>query len=406
MSSLSSPALPARPPYLLPTIVLAQFAGTSLWFAGNAIMSDLQVAFSLPEGSLGPITASVQLGFITGTLVFALLMVADRFSPSKVFFASALLASLGNVGVATVADGYLGVLLLRFLTGFFLAGIYPVGMKISADWYAKGLGRALGYLVGALVLGTAFPHFIRFQGGNLPWTTVLWITSGVATLGGLAIWLLVPDGPHRRRGSGFRPGVIAEMFRYPKFRAAAFGYFGHMWELYAFWAFVPVLLATYAAAHHELIDVSGWSFFIIGIGGLGCVLGGYASGKYGSDNVAFGMLLTSGLCCLLLPFVANLAWPLFATLLLLWGFTVVGDSPQFSTLVAQNAPPEFVGSALTLVNSIGFAITIGSIQLLQWAALAWSPTWMFWLLIPGPIFGLLALRQLTAKKPQTTNPEP
>jgi len=383
-----------RPFHLLPTIVLAQFTGTSLWFAGNAIVSDLQMAYWLPPSSLGMITAAVQLGFIVGTLVFAFFVVADRFSPSRVFLVCALLASLCNLGVIGLADGYLGVLVFRFLTGFFLAGIYPVGMKISADWYAKGLGRALGYLVGALVLGTAFPHFIRFQGSSLPWTTVLGITSGAATLGGLAIWLLVPDGPYRKKGGGFQPGVIARMFRYPKFRAAAFGYFGHMWELYAFWAFVPVLLTTYVAQQQQAIDVSGWSFLTIGIGGLGCVLGGYASGIFGSDKVAFGMLFTSGLCCLLVPMAVSWAWPAFALLLLIWGFTVVGDSPQFSTLVAQNAPPEFVGSALTLVNSIGFAITIGSIQLLNWAAIAWSPSWMFWLLVPGPVFGLLSLRQL------------
>lgn len=393
MSQRLSTSSITRPAYLLPVIVLAQFAGTSLWFAGNAIMNDLQQAYGLPADALGPITASVQLGFISGTLTFAFLTIADRFSPSRVFAVCALLAAACNVGVALLAEGYLSVLGLRFLTGFFLAGIYPVGMKISADWYAKRLGRALGYLVGALVLGTAFPHFLRFSGGDLPWTSVLWMTSGVAALGGLLIAWLVPDGPYRKPSRGFHPAVIFEMFRYPNFRAAALGYFGHMWELYAFWAFVPVLLSTYATRHATSLDLSGWSFLVIGIGGLGCVLGGYASGRWGSGRVALGMLLTSGLCCLLLPLGMAAPWGLFAGLLLVWGFAVVGDSPQFSTLVAQNAPAEYVGSALTLVNSIGFAITIGSIQLLNWAALTWSPGWMGWLLAPGPALGLLALWQ-------------
>lgn len=385
MATTSAP----RPRLLLLFIVLAQFTGTSLWFAGNAIMADLQRAYGLAPEALGDLTASVQLGFITGTLVFAVLMVADRFSPSKVFWASSWIAAACNIGVYFLAEGYYGVLLLRFATGFFLAGIYPVGMKIAADWYSTGLGKALGYLVGALVLGTAFPHWLKHQAQSFDWQDILFFTSGLAAAGGLLIGFLVGDGPHRRQGSRFDPRAIQQIFKVKALRQAAFGYFGHMWELYAFWAFVPVFLTYYQGQTGQEFSVSLWSFFIIAIGGLGCVLGGYASLRVGSRRVAYFMLLGSGLCCLLSPLGLSLPPWLLLLFLLLWGFLVTGDSPQFSTLVAQSAPKAYIGSALTLVNSSGFALTIGSIQLLNWAAAQGFQSWMFLLLVPGPVFGLL-----------------
>ena len=386
-----------RPWHILPVIILAQFAGTSLWFAGNAVAADLQAAFDLPAGSLGNITSAVQFGFICGTLVFAFLLIADRFSPSLVFVVCSWLGALANLGVYLFASDFVTILAFRFLTGFFLAGIYPVGMKIAADWHDHGLGKALGYLVGALVLGTAFPHFLRFGAGALPWSTIILATSVLAAMGGLLLYLTVPDGPHRRPGARFQLTAIRDIFRRRSFRAAAFGYFGHMWELYTVWAFVPVLLAGYRVAHPAAgIGVSLGSFIVISMGMLGCVLGGYVSLRRGSRQVAFFMLLLSGLACLLSPLLMQLSFPFFFAFLLIWGFAVVGDSPQFSTLVAQTAPREYVGSALTIVNSIGFAITIPSIELVNFAVeIAHLPSrWMFWLLLPGPLFGLAALWRL------------
>lgn len=386
---------PQRPWYILPVIVLAQFAGTSLWFAGNAVILDLQEAYLLPETALGGLTSAVQLGFIVGTLMYAITLLADRFSPGLVFFLSALLGALANATIGWLATDYETILLARFLTGFFLAGIYPVGMKIASDWFEAGLGKALGYLVGALVLGTAFPHLLRFTATDVPWQRVVQGTSAIAVVGGLTLWWLVPDGPFLRRGSQFDPRAIYRMFQLPDFRSAALGYFGHMWELYAFWAFVPVALAIGISGMSET-TLSLLSFVVIALGGLGCVLGGYASAKKGSARIAIWMLSTSGIIGLLSPGLFQASPYIFMLGMGLWGFTVVGDSPQFSTLVARNAPPEYRGSALTIVNSLGFAITIGSIQLLNYLVLVIPPAYLFLPLVIGPILGILVTRRLVA----------
>ena len=387
------PASPGRPWYILPVIVGAQFAGTSLWFAGNAVLPDLQAAYGLPEEALGHMTSAVQLGFIAGTFVYAFLLLADRFPPARVFLLSALLGAAFNVGVGSVVTGYTGILGFRFATGIFLAGIYPVGMKIASDWYEAGLGKALGYLVGALVLGTAFPHLLKFTAADVAWQRVMQGTSVLAVLGGGLLWALVPDGPFRTASRRFRAGAIAEVFRYPAFRSAAFGYFGHMWELYAFWAFVPVIVAT-RFPEMSAGAVSLAAFFAIAVGSVSCVLGGYWSLRYGSARVAAGMLAVSGTLCLASPVLFDLSALFFLVMVGLWGFAVIGDSPQFSTLVARTAPAEYRGSALTIVNSLGFAITIGSIQLLNVLVAHGGVQTIYLVLAIGPAAGLVAIRRL------------
>jgi MFS family permease len=356
------------------------------------VLADLQREWGLPAEALGYTTSAVQLGFIAGTLAFAFFAVADRFSPRLVFFVCALAGAAANA-VLLAADGGLAALLaLRFATGFFLAGIYPVGMKIASGWFQRDLGNALGFLVGALVAGTAFPHLVRGLGEALPWQGVLLAASGVAALGGLAMLALVPDGPYLSSGARFDPRALAAVFRVRAFRASAFGYFGHMWELYAFWAFVPWLLAAHAAS--DALQVPLWSFAVIAAGSLGCVLGGLASLRLGSARVAFAQLAASGLCCLASPLAFHAPTPLFLGFLLFWGVVVVGDSPQFSALNAHSAPRERVGSALTIANCIGFGITIFSIELLNAASGRIAPQWLLLLLAPGPALGLLALRPL------------
>ena len=383
------------PPRILPVIVVAQFAGASLWFAGNAVMPDLQRHAGLPLEALGDMTTAVQLGFIAGTLVFAFFGTADRYSPRRIFLACALLGSAFNASTYLAGASLWPLLLLRFATGFFLAGIYPVGMKIASGWFDRDLGKALGFLVGALVLGTALPHLIRAIGHNLSWESVVLSVSVIAALGGLLMYALVPDGPYLSAGARFDPTAFAAIFRSPDFRASSFGYFGHMWELYALWAFVPAYVAAYAAGTPaDASSISLWSFLIIGAGAIGCMAGGLLSLRLGSARVAFVQLGASGICCLLSPIAFWMPEPAVLVFLIFWGIVVVGDSPQFSALNARYAPSHLVGSALTIVNCIGFAITIVAIQLLNNAMASVGAQYLFLLLIPGPILGLLALLRL------------
>ena len=381
-----------RPAYILPVIIYSQFTGTSLWFAGNAVILDLQRDWGLLEQSVGYITAAVQIGFIAGTLFFAFFALADRFSPRIVFFICSVVGAISNAALLLLPEGLSGLLILRFVTGFFLAGIYPVGMKIAAGWFDKGLGRALGYLVGALVLGTAFPHLIRGLGAQLPWQWVIVGVSILALSGGLMMLALVADGPHLPKGSVFNPKALAIIFRSKRFRSSAFGYFGHMWELYALWTFIPVWLLAYGELNDISLNVSLWSFLIIAIGFFGCAVGGVISVKVGSARVAASQLAISGLCCVLSPLFFHADMTVFLIFLLIWGITVVGDSPQFSALNAANAPAEYVGSALTIVNSVGFLITVFSIQLVNSLLPDVDPDYIFWLLIPGPVLGLWLLK--------------
>ncbi len=379
-----------RPARILPVIVASQFAGTSLWFAGNAVLADLQRLWGLAPDALGYVTSAVQLGFICGTLVFAFLTIADRYSPRLVFLLCSLAGAASNLGVLAADGGLTPLLACRFATGFFLAGIYPVGMKIAAGWYKTGLGNALGFLVGALVLGTAFPHLLKALGQSWPWQHVLIGVSLIAAAGGGLMYLLVPDGPNLAKSPKFDPRALAAVFAVRNFRASAFGYFGHMWELYAFWVFVPVALSARAPQ----FDVSLWSFIVIAVGALGCVGGGLISLRSGSARVAWIQLSTSGLCCLISPLMLLAPPVAVISFLVIWGVAVVGDSPQFSALNAANAPRASVGSALTIANCIGFAITIGSIELLNAASHTLPVEYLFLLLAPGPGLGLLALRPL------------
>jgi len=371
-----------RPKRILPVIIISQFCCTTLWFASNAVMTDLVNTFQL---------------FIIGTLIFAFLSIADRYAPSKVFCISAILGASFNACLVFETNTLASLLTLRFFTGFFLAGIYPVGMKIATDYYDKGLGKALGFLVGALVIGTAFPHLLKGVVNNaFQWQSVMYTTTALAVFGGLLMLLLVPNGPFRKPGKGIELSACFTVFQNTNFRAAAFGYFGHMWELYTFWAFVPIMLKTYQKLHPQSnIDVSFWSFLIIGVGGIACVLSGYIAHNRGTKQSAFTFLLLSGICCVLSPFMFLISNNvLFLLFLLFWGMVVIADSPLFSTLVAQNAVPEIKGTALTIVNCIGFAITIISIQIISSLYSTHGSEFVYLGLVLGPIFGLLSLKRL------------
>ncbi|WP_369887308.1 MFS transporter [Aquimarina sp. AD10] len=372
---------------------MSQFFCTSLWFAGNAVIDDLATQFTVDFDILGYLLSFVQFGFIIGTLTFALFTIADRYSPSRIFMICAILGGICNLLLLVPNITVFNLLTARFGTGFFLAGIYPIGMKIASDYYKGGLGKALGYLVGALVLGTAFPHFINEFSWSSDYKAVIISTSALAFIGGISMWLFVADGPYRKPVSKLQLGVITQLFTIPNFKKSAFGYFGHMWELYAFWGFVPVILKTYASIHPVRIQISFWSFIVIGIGAISCIIGGLISLKKGSKKVAYNSILISGVFCLVSPLLFKLPPDWFIIALCIWGMVVISDSPQFSTMVAASSPPELRGTALTITNSIGFAITIISIQLLSFLMNIIDPTLLYVFLCIGPIFGLYALRK-------------
>lgn len=381
------------PRRVLPVLVLAQFAGTSMWFAVNAVMPDLQREFGWPASAVGTLTAALQLGFILGTLVFALLAIADRFAPKKVFLLCSLAGAACTVAAWAMVSDFNALLGWRFATGFFLAGIYPVGMKIASQWYTRGLGAALGLLVGALVLGSASAHGLRALSSNLPWPSVMLGVVLLAATGGVLLYAALPEPPqatHSAQATSLEWRALAVLWTDRRVRASVFGYFGHQWELYTVWVLVPLILV----ARLQGAALSLAAFCVIGSGAIGCVAGGLLARRFGSARVAAVQLLASGLCCVAAPWLLDAPALWFGLWLLVWGITVSGDSPQFSALTANNAPRHAVGSVLTLTNSIGFAISAVSIAL--FAALLEShslASLLPWLGL-GPLLGLWALRPL------------
>jgi DHA1 family inner membrane transport protein len=382
---------PPVPRHVLPVLVLAQFAGTSLWFAVNAVMPDLQRELGWATSAVGTLTSALQFGFIAGTLVFALLAIADRFPPRRVFLVCALAGAACTVGAWWQVRDFNALLGWRFATGFFLAGIYPVGMKIAAQWYSKGLGAALGLLIAALVLGSASAHALRAIGDALPWPTLMLGVALLAALGGVLLYAALGDPPSAvARVSQLQWLALGTVWTDARVRSSVLGYFGHMWELYTMWVMVPLILATRLSG----TGLSWAAFWVLGAGAIGCALGGWVAQRRGSACVAGTQLAISGACCLAAPLLLGAPDLAFYAWLVLWGITVSGDSPQFSTLTARNAPPQAVGSVLTLTNSIGFGISIASILLFVWLAESVPLGALLPWLALGPALGLWALRPL------------
>lgn len=391
------PATAARGP--VGVVALAQLLGTSLWFSANGAADDLARSWHATSTDIGWLTGAVQLGFILGTLFLSLSGLADRFAASRIFAACAVAGALLNGAFAWLARDVTSGAALRCLVGISLAGIYPLGMKLIVSWNPQRAGASLALLVGMLTLGTALPHALRALGVGWPWQYVVG-TSSLLALVAAAMVFLLGDGPHLAAGRSkpaFRMANALAALRSADFRSASLGYLGHMWELYAFWTLVPLLVLRTGLASGGPLPVAGMSFFIVAAGTVGCLAGGVLSRRWGSPATAAVALAVSGLCCLCFPWIARSAGqaPLLA-FMLLWGATVVADSPQFSAMASASCPPQAVGSALALLNSAGFAVTVVAIAAATSLADALDLR-VSWLLLPGPVLGLIGMSPLLRK---------
>ena len=371
----------------------------SVWFSTAAVLPSLVGAWGISTGDASWLTTAVQLGFVAGAILSALANLADRLPIRLAIAGGAIGAALTNLLVALIAHSLLSALPLRFLTGMSLALVYPLGVKLMASWFLGGRGLAMGIVLGALTLGSAAPQLVNAF-GTLDWRGVLVATSAIAMCGGLAA-LSLRQGPLLKPGAPLRPGYVIEMFADRRQRLINFGYLGHMWELYAFWTWLPTFLAAGLAARgvgDGRTTVSLLSFAAIGIAGVaGCVVAGAAARRAGSLPVAQLALALSGTCCLVSGLVYGAAPWLLVAVVAVWGFAVIADSAQFSAALSDAADPHYVGTALTAQMAIGFVITVATIRLLPVVAdqigWRWAPT----ALALGPAAGVLALRGLLAR---------
>lgn len=377
-------------------LVAAQFCGASLWFSPNAAAADLIREWNLGSAQIGQLTSSVLLGFIAGTLILAITGVADRVSGSKFFATSCFMGGAAHACFALWASDFAQGLAARFLVGVCLAGIYPVGLKLVIRWSGSISSRYLDMLLGMITLGTALPHAIRALGANLDWRLVCLSSSALAVAGGLVVLCVGDPDPVRSAGAPPPWHSAFSIFKRRDFRACALGYFGHMWELYAFWTVAPtlVLLALRDAALDTSISLSAsLTFLVIASGAVGCQLASSFFVRQGSARTAALALTVSGLSCLLYPWVAGFGLVASLVILCMWGMSVIPDSAHYSLMSSQSCPSDFVASALAIQNSVGFLVAIVSINVVSYGVIRLGPE-VSWLLVPGPAIGLLALMPL------------
>jgi len=383
----------------LAAIAVVQVLGLAVWFSVSAVVPSLHEDWGISDAAAVWLTGAVQVGFVAGALGSTVLNLTDRVRPQLLLAASATAAAVCTLLLALFVDGMAGAVPLRFLTGVFLAGVYPVGIKLMASWSGSaGRGTALGILVGALTLGSMFPHLIGGL-GRLPWQAVLLAASAIGLLAALVALIIVRPGPHLAAAAPTRNARYAlTMFRERGPRLANLGYFGHMWELYALWTWIPTFLLAAPASAGFPISTGIVVFLTMGIAGaIGCLLGGWGADRYGRSPAAVAALLVSGICCVLSPLAFDAGPVVLAVFCAIWGAAVIADSGVFSTSMSEAADPRFVGTALTAQTALGFALTIISIQLVPLLAEAVGWRYAFLLLVPGPVLGAIAMGALGSR---------
>jgi MFS family permease len=359
------------------------------WFSATAVVPQLRAEWDLGNTAAAWLTIAVQVGFVAGALAGSALSVADVFPPRFVILAGALGAAAANL-VLVAADGPKVGIVARFATGFFLAGVYPPALKLASTWFRRGRGTALGIVVGALTLGSAIPHLVNGLGG-LDWQLVVWVTSVLTAAGGVIVFLGVPEGPYSFPTARFDPRQAGLVLRNRGVRLASLGYFGHMWELYAMWAWFLVFFAAVASDGKAAAYAT---FAVICAGAVGCWVGGVLGDRWGRPETTTAMMAVSAACALVIGLVAEASAPLVLVVGLVWGFSVVGDSAQFSTLVTELAEQAYVGTALGFQMAVGFALTVPTIWLLPFLEDEVGWRWAFVFLVPGPVLGILAMARL------------
>jgi MFS family permease len=382
-----------KPAVQLAWLSLAMFLGMTLWFSATAANAQIVAEFHLSSAETAWLTMAVQGGFVVGTLTSALLNLPDVLNPRRLFNVGCIVGALANAGLA-VAPGPIAIVALRVATGVALAWVYPPGMKVAAGWFEQRRGAALGVLIGALTIGSAFPHLLAAASTAVPWRVLILVASALAVCGGGLVLVLVGDGPYVAVSARFDPAAVARVFRDRETRLATLGYLGHMWELYAMWtwiaAFASASLGLGAGPTPSSPRGSAVAFLTIASGAIGSAAAGFFADRIGKARVAAWAMIVSAACCAVAGTLFKAPLPVLLLFVIVWGIAVVADSAQLSALVAQYSPRDHVGTALTIQTCVGFLLTMASIRLLPIVAQAIGWRWVFLCLLPGPISGAIA----------------